>query len=93
MLDRIAHGAKLVIKRLSYFTYFCPMESVRVEILNPKAKALLKSLADLKLISINENFSSFAELLKKLRRKSASALSLEDITKEVESVRSKRYGK
>ncbi|HLG02580.1 MAG TPA: hypothetical protein VI731_03230 [Bacteroidia bacterium] len=70
------------------------MGALRIELLNPKAMKLLKDLADLNLITINETKpSSFTDILKKLRSKSASAPSLEEITKEVEAERAKRYGK
>lgn len=71
------------------------MESIRIEILNPKAKSLIKNLADMDLIRIKKEKtkSEFAELLDKLRIHSKNAPSLEDITKEVESVRSARYEK
>jgi len=49
------------------------MESLRIEIINPKAKRLLKNLADMELIKITP--------------------SLDEITKEVESVRKARYEK
>jgi hypothetical protein len=64
----------------------------RVDILNPKAVKLLKDLADLNLISIKEEpKSGFEDILKKLRFNSLSAPTLEEITKEVEKVRAKRY--
>ncbi|MBK5192783.1 MAG: hypothetical protein JJE07_06140 [Flavobacteriaceae bacterium] len=70
------------------------METIRIDILNPKAKNILKDLADLKLIRIKkEKKSDFSNLLKKLRSKSTEELSLEEITKEVESVRKSRYEK
>ena len=58
---------------------------------NPKAKKLLKDLADLNLIKINKEKSDFPALLKKLRTKSKDELSLEEITNEVEQVRKSRY--
>jgi len=69
------------------------MSTMQIEILNPKAAKLLKDLADLNLISITEESSEnqFIKTLNSLRSKSAP--SLDDITKEVEAVRSKRYGK
>lgn len=68
--------------------------SIRIDILNPKAVKLLKSLADLELIAIRENSKKgFSEILKKLRSKSEIAPELEEITKEVEKVRAKRYEK
>ncbi len=67
------------------------METIRVDILNPKAKRILKELANLNLISIQQGdpMKSFETLLKKLRAKS-STISLDEITKEVEAVRSTR---
>lgn len=67
------------------------METIRIDILNPKAKKLLKDLADLNLIKINKEKSDFPALLKKLRTKSKDELSLEEITNEVEQVRKSRY--
>lgn len=71
------------------------METIRIEILNPKAKKLLKNLADLNLIKINKEHykSDFSELLKKIRAKSNDEISLDEITKEVEQVRKSRYEK
>jgi hypothetical protein len=72
------------------------MASLQVEILNPKAGKLLKDLADLNLISIRELKSndSFLKVVKRIRAKGKDNLpSLDDITKEVESVRAKRYAK
>jgi len=70
------------------------MNTMRVDILNPKAVRLLKDLADLNLIAIQDTSKNgFASVLKKLRSKSKSAPSLDEITKEVETVRSKRYAK
>lgn len=71
------------------------METIRIDILNPKAKNLLKDLADLNLIKINKEKkkSDFSALLKKLRSKSKDEISLDEITKEVEEVRTSRYGK
>lgn len=70
------------------------MNTMRVDILNPKAAKLLKNLADMNLIAIHDTSKNgFASVLKKLRSKAKSAPSLEEITKEVELVRSKRYAK
>jgi hypothetical protein len=69
------------------------MASLNIEILNPKAKRLLMDLAELRLISISENKpNAFLEAVKKIRSKKAK-ISIEEITKEVELVRAKRYGK
>ncbi len=69
------------------------METVRIEIINPKAKSILKGLADLNLITMKKEKSQtdFIDLLNKLRSNSTSAPTLDEITAEVESVRSKRY--
>ena len=71
------------------------METIRIEILNPKAKALLKDLANLDLIRISNEGSdnAFSEILKGFRKRSDQAPSLEEITREVESVRQSRYEK
>lgn len=67
------------------------METLRIELLNPKAKKILNSLKELKLIKIKKsNFSreKFIEFLKETRQD--ETLSLEEIQKEVEAVRDKR---
>lgn len=70
------------------------MTTMRIDILNPKATKLLKDLADLNLIAIQDTSKSgFVSVLKKLRAKAKSAPTLDEITKEVELVRSKRYAK
>lgn len=71
------------------------METIRIDIINPKAKKLLKGLADLNLIKINKEKykTDFSTLLKKLRAKSKEEISLDEITKEVEEVRKSRYEK
>lgn len=65
----------------------------QVDILNPKAGKLLQDLADLNLISIKETKDDgFITIVHKLRAKAAkNPPTLADITKEVESVRAKRY--
>lgn len=66
----------------------------QVEILNPKADKLLQDLADLKLIALSKASSNdpFLTVVKRLRKKAAAKPpTLEEITKEVETVRSKRY--
>jgi hypothetical protein len=69
------------------------METIRIDILNPKAKSLLKDLADLNLIRIKKDKvkSEFKELLEKLRINSDNAPPTDDIATEVESVRKARY--
>ncbi|AWW29108.1 hypothetical protein DN752_02550 [Echinicola strongylocentroti] len=70
------------------------METITVDILNPKAKSLLKNLADLNLIKINkvDKKSDFSSLLKHLRNNNPP-LSLDEITEEIEVVRKSRHEK
>lgn len=70
------------------------MDAIRVDILNPKAAKLLKNLADLNLITIRDiPKNGFETIVKKLRANAKSVPSLDEITKEVELVRAKRYVK
>ena len=70
------------------------MTTMRVDILNPKAARLLKDLADLNLIAITDTSKNgFASVLKKLRLKAKSAPTFDEITNEVELIRSKRNAK
>ena len=71
------------------------METISIEILNPKAKSLLKDLADLNLIRINKVKvkSEFKDLLDKFRTNSENIPSLDEITAEVEAARKARYEK
>lgn len=70
------------------------METIRIDIVNPKAKRIIEELADLNLIAIRDKdpIKSFQKLLSKFRGKSGT-ISLDEITKEVELVRGKRHGK
>ena len=46
------------------------METMLIEILNPKAKRLMQDLADMNLINIQKkSLASFTTILKKLRKK------------------------
>jgi len=72
------------------------MEILRIEILNPKAKKLLQDLAALNLIRFKDKVDSitaFKDLLARLRAQADDPPSLDEITREVEAVRQKRYGK
>ena len=72
------------------------MASLQIDILNPKAGKLLKDLADLKLIAIRDTArdDGFLKAVKKIRAKGKiKPISLDEITKEVEVVRTKRYAK
>ena len=65
----------------------------QVDILNPKASKLLQDLADMDLISIKETKDDgFLKIVHKLREKaSKNPPTLDEITKEVEIVRARRY--
>lgn len=70
------------------------MNTLQVDILNPRAIELLKDLADLNFIAIRDTpKNDFADVLKKLRSKAKSTPTLTEITNEVELVRGKRHGK
>lgn len=72
------------------------MEALRIEILNPKVRTILKQLADLDLIAISKierPNTELKNLLKKFRSKSDLAPSLDEITKEVEGIRAERYAR
>jgi len=71
------------------------MESYQVDILNPKAVKLLKDLADMQLISLsNSSKDSFLAAVGQLRKQAVSKPpTLEEITKEVETVRASRYAR
>jgi hypothetical protein len=66
------------------------METIRIDILNPKALKLLNNLADLNLIRIKSNDDDLSKLIKKIRSNSKEEITLENITKEVEAVRQSR---
>jgi hypothetical protein len=74
--------------------FYLIMETLRIDIINPKARKIIEELADLNLITIKveDPITSFQQLLTKLRRKHAE-ISLDEITKEVEGVRSSRHSK
>jgi hypothetical protein len=69
------------------------VETYQINILNPKAAKLLRSLAELELISIKKTSTEdFQSIVDRLRTKAEAApISMEEITKEVEKVRAKRY--
>ena len=71
------------------------MSTLQIDILNPKAAKLLKTLADLNLISIREEKNDeFLKVVNKIRKKAKNdSPSLVEITKEVEAVRTARYAK
>jgi hypothetical protein len=74
------------------------MTTVSVNIINPKAFALLEDLAQLNLISIKvekkaqNKENSLTDVIRNFRNTiTDEPLSLEEITAEVESVRAERY--
>lgn len=72
------------------------MNTMQIDILNPKAGKLLKDLADLNLIAIRNTSTNdgFLKLVNQFRVKAKSKPpTLEQITKEVELVRTARYAK
>ncbi len=71
------------------------MQTYQVDILNPKAAKLLQDLADLNLIAIKQTTENkFLKVVNGMRSKAAdNPPSLNEITKEVEAVRAKRYAK
>lgn len=70
------------------------MTTIQIDVLNPKAIKLLRDLADLNLIAIRKpSKNNFATVLSKFRQKAIVAPTLDEITKEVELVRAKRYAK
>lgn len=68
------------------------METLTIDILNPKARNILNDLEDLNLIKINfeRTTNEFQNLLIKLRSKSIDAPSDEEIIAEVKTVRKLR---
>ncbi len=64
------------------------METIQVEILNPKVKKLLKDLVSLNLISIKKE-DHFLDTVSSLRASNANSICLEEIASEVKKVRKK----
>jgi hypothetical protein len=70
------------------------MNTIQVNILNPKAEVILKDMVKKNWITIQKpSKSTFQSVLNNLRSKAKTAPSLKEITKEVELVRAKRYAK
>lgn len=69
------------------------MQTIRIDIVNPKALNLLKELADMDLIRIKSDDSQLEleKILKKMRTRNKMVPNLDEITKEVETVRNSRY--
>ncbi len=71
------------------------MSTYQIEIIEPKAKKLLEDLANMNLIRVRplEPKKRFKRLLEKFRSVDDAVPTLEEITKEVESVREERYAR
>ena len=70
------------------------MNTIQVNILNPKADIILKDMEKQNLISIKRTSDkNLRSVLNNLRSNAKTAPSLKEITKEVELVRAKRYAK
>jgi hypothetical protein len=92
---RTLFGMRIDLYKIQKFPLNLTIMTYQVDILIPKADKLLQDLADLKLISLSKvSNDPFLTVVKQLRRKAAAIKTptLEEITKEVESVRAKRYG-
>ena len=71
------------------------METLTIDLINPKAKKLLKDLMDLKLINIRktETKSKLKDLLVKISSEKEIQMSMEEITAEVKAYRKEKYAK
>ncbi len=71
------------------------MDTYEIEIIDPKAKKMLEDLANLNLITVRplEPKKIFKKLLKKMRSSGNDVPTMDEITEEVESVRSTRYAR
>ena len=71
------------------------MTTYQIDLLNPKAGKLLQNLADLHLITIRPvPTDGFLHTVNRLRAKAAAKPpTLDEITKEVEAVRTTRYAR
>lgn len=69
------------------------MNTLQIDIINPKANRLLEDLADLNLISIRKNSDdAFLKVIKRIRAKGVkSKISIAEIGNEIEFIREKRY--
>ena len=70
------------------------METLKIDIIKPKARKMLEDLADMNLIAIQKsNENVFKDVLRTLRTKNASTPTPEEIANDVEIVRTSRYNK
>jgi len=77
------------------YSVYLDMDTMQIDILNPKAVKLLRDLADLDLISIRSSSDDgFLQLVNQFREKAKdNPPTLEEIIHEVDIVRAKRYAK
>jgi hypothetical protein len=71
------------------------METLTIDLINPKAKKLLKDLMDLKLINITktETKSNLKELLGKISSNKEVQMTMDEITAEVKAYRKEKHAK
>lgn len=71
------------------------METLTIDLINPKAKKLLKDLMDLKLINIREikPKSKLKNLLGKISSDKEVLMTMDEITAEVKAYRKEKYAK
>jgi len=68
------------------------MNTVNIKILNPQALDLLRTLSNLNLISMEEEKTDeMIDVVRQIRSKVTNPPSLEEITAEVENVRTEMY--
>lgn len=67
--------------------------NVQIEILKPEVRGILDQLVKLELIKISEKQDNivFTDLLQKIRTNAPDDLDLDEISKEVELVRTERF--
>ena len=85
-----------VLKKTVFLLYYIllqtNMNTISIKILNPKALDLLRTLSNLNLISIEEEKTDeMIDVVRRIRSKVKNPPSLEEITAEVEKVRSEMY--
>jgi hypothetical protein len=71
------------------------METLTIDLINPKAKKLLKDLMDLKLINIREikPKSKLKELLRKISSEEEILMTMDEISDEVKAYRLEKHAK
>ncbi len=67
------------------------METLTVDILNPKAKKVLEGLEEMALITIKRPWAGLADLRRRLEEQNVPPLTLEEITEEAEAVRAEMH--